>query len=156
MSKGLTCCCPCGEARVVASATPRIRFICHCKICQSVYQSDFANATIMLARNAPRTAVENVSFNRYRLPPALQRGSCRSCRQPVVGYLTIAPFLRLAFLPSSNFPADVKLPDPALHIFYDSRASDVEDELPKQSGYWASQSAVSKLVLQNWGSLWAP
>jgi len=86
------------------------------------------------------------TFRKYRPPPALRRSTCDSCGAPVVGFLRLAPFLQLAFSPSANFPSQELLPPPSVHIFYHSRVKDVDDELPKITGYWASELAVTKLL----------
>ncbi len=66
---------------------------------------------------------------------------------PVVGFLWLAPFLKLAFVPSANFPDQAALPKPEAHIFYHRRLTDAGDNLPKVSGYWPSEFTVTKLVM---------
>jgi hypothetical protein len=46
-----------------------------------------------------------------------------------------------------NLKPSVELPDPAMHIFYHRRVREVRDEVPKVSGYWRSELAVTRLVL---------
>ena len=65
----------------------------------------------------------------------------------VVGFLRIAPFVQLAFIPAMNFPRRAALPRPTAHIFYHRRVKDVRDRLPKISGYWPSELYASRLVL---------
>jgi hypothetical protein len=93
------------------------------------------------------TAGAPLRFRRHRLPPALDRGVCASCADPVVGYLRIAPFVRLAFVPARSFASKSGLPRKSAHVFYHRRVRDVRDDLPKISGYWASELAVARLVL---------
>ena len=88
---------------------------------------------------------ENIQFKKYRNPPALSRGTCVSCGSPVVALL---PALGLAFIPAPRYPQSLELPAPAMHIFYHSRAADVPDNLPKYSGYWPSELAVTRLVIR--------
>lgn len=90
------CSCPCQEARFSVNGRSLARFICHCRICQTLYQ---------------------------------------------------APFVRLAFVPTRNLKGATNLPAPTIHIFYHRRVADVQDPLPKVSGYWRSELAVSRLVL---------
>src|SRR5437899_12350723 len=71
--------------------------------------------------------------------PVLQRARRRVLR--------LAPFVQLAFVPSKLFPDQGALPPPALHLFYHRRLGDIADDLPKVSGYWASELAVMKRVL---------
>jgi hypothetical protein len=123
------------------------RFVCHCRICQSVYRAPFADVTVWRADDVVVTTGAPLCFRRHRLPPALDRGVCAACADPVVGYLRVAPFVRLAFVPARSFASTSRLPRRSIHIFYDRRVRDVRDDLPKISGYWASELAVARLVL---------
>ncbi len=142
--QSLDCSCPCGESKFVVEGTLVLRFICHCKICQAVYKKPYADVTALPANYVALPADQKIKFHRYRSPPALRRGTCPSCENPVVGFLQLMPFFGLAFVPSVNFPTEVTLPEPSLHIFYDRRISDVVDDLPKFSGYWGCQWAVTQ------------
>lgn len=57
------------------------------------------------------------------------------------------PFVTLAFIPATNFVDQSQLPPAAAHIFYHRRVRDVADDLPKYSGYWMSELAVVRSVL---------
>jgi hypothetical protein len=65
----------------------------------------------------------------------------------VIGFLRLAPFLQLAFVPTTNFADPAALPPPGAHIFYHRRVDDVNDSLPKISGYWPSELAVTRAVM---------
>jgi hypothetical protein len=67
----------------------------------------------------------------------------------VVGFLRLATFVRLAFVPTRNFSDQSVLPAPSAHIFYHRRQVDAADELKKISGYWPSELAVTRLVLEH-------
>jgi hypothetical protein len=144
---GQACACPCGAARFFVRERPRARILCHCNVCQSVYRARFADVSVMWGGDIVLADEAAVTFRRYRAPPALRRGTCSTCGAPVVGFLGLAPFVRLAFVPSRNIPDPHALPAPAMHIFYHRRLADIEDDLPKHFGYWASQSAVARLLL---------
>jgi hypothetical protein len=62
--------------------------------------------------------------------------------------MTALPFFSLAFVPAARYPGDIELPEPALHLYYESRIADVVDELPKYIGKWPSQLAVLRMVLR--------
>ena len=143
------CSCPCGKSVFTAKGTPLGRFHCHCKICQTLYRQPFADVTVLWAGSISLPADHSIRFRRYRLPPALQRGTCPNCAAPVAGFLRVAPFVRLAFVPSANFSDSAALPAPGMHIFYHRRVSDIRDTLPKFSGYWASELAVTRMVFRN-------
>ena len=61
--------------------------------------------------------------------------------------------MALAFVPSQNFSKIAELPSAGAHIFYDRRVADIEDDLPKVSGYWASEVYVTRSLL---GGLFGP
>lgn len=121
--------------------------MCHCTICQAVYKRPYADVVALWASDVSLPEGHGIAFRKYRLPPALNRGTCRSCGAPVVGFLTLAPFLRLAFIPSRNFPASTDFPKPGLHLFYNRRIADVADDLPKYSGYLRSEWAATRYIL---------
>jgi hypothetical protein len=141
------CTCSCGKASFVVTGPFLCRVRCHCTICQSVNQAPFADSTILMAKHVPLDRVEHVRFETLKKPPALQRGFCRSCGCYVMAHGTILPFLSLAFVPAARYPREVQLPELAMHIYYDSRIADVDDELPKYNKK-ASLFAVLGVLLR--------
>lgn len=144
-----SCTCPCGHSAFTVNGTPVLRFLCHCHICQSIYQKPFADVTAFWAGAIALPKNHSVQFKTYRTPPALKRGTCPTCSAPVVGFLRLAPFVRLAFVPSWNFSVPEALPPPSAHVFYHRRVDDAHDSLPKICGYWQSEFAVTKMVMIN-------
>ena len=144
----LICTCSCGKALVVVAEAFLGRIRCHCTICQSANRAAFADSTILMAKHVPLDRVEHVRFETLTKPPALQRGFCRSCGCFVLAYSRSLPFLSLAFVPAARYPAEAHLPEPEMHVHYESRIADVADELPKYCGKWPSQLAVLRLVLR--------
>jgi hypothetical protein len=98
------------------------------------------------AKHVKLDKTHNINFKTYFKPPVLTRGTCASCGMPVVGFMYIAPFAKIAFIPNQNFPESYPLSDPDLHIFYDFRTADVNDSLPKYNGYWRSEFEMLKLI----------
>jgi len=147
LSVNQSCACPCGQSTFSVSGAPVSRFLCHCQICQSVYKQPFSDVTFFWVGAISLPEDHSIQFQRYRLPPALRRGSCAACSAPVIGFLRLAPFVQLAFVPSQNFSAPAALPSPSAHIFYHRRVSDAHDSLPKVSGYWPSEFAVTRMVM---------
>jgi hypothetical protein len=141
------CACLCGASRFTVSGNPIGRFFCHCRICQKVYDKPFADATYFWAESIALPEDQPIEFRRYRPPPALNRGTCAKCHSPVVGFLRLVPGLTVGFVPSQNFPRPAELPAPDFHMFYDRRVADVDDSVPKVSGYWASEMRVTRSVL---------
>jgi hypothetical protein len=99
------------------------------------------------ARNLSILDIEDVEFRRHRPPPALRRGACRHCGLPLASFLRSVPFVQVASMPSMNFPSQSRLPEPGFHIFYHRRVADIDDELPKYSGYWKSAWVTGKHVI---------
>ena len=124
-----------------------LRFYCHCSLCQSFNQAPYADVTVFRGRAVSLPPDSPVEFSTYRPPPAVQRGKCRICGGAALEYLRLGPVTALSLVPSANFVSRQRLPDPALHIFYDRRQSDSADALPKYSGYWRSQLALSRRLL---------
>lgn len=147
MSVDQSCACRCGQSTLRAHGAPALRFFCHCQICQSVYKQPYADVTALWAGAISLPDDHSIQFKRYRRPPALRRGTCPSCSAPVVGFLRLAPFVQLAFVPSGNFSVPAALPLPSVHVFYHRRVADVHDSLPKVSGYWPSEFAVTRMVI---------
>lgn len=141
------CHCDCGKAVLVVAGPVMGRVRCHCTICQSVNEGDFADSTILLAKNVPLDRVEHVRFETLKEPPALQRGFCRSCGGYVMAHGTIFPFPRLAFVPVARYPDDVRLPEPDMHVFYEARVADSDDELPKY-GKWPTLLSMLRILLR--------
>lgn len=142
------CTCGCGKAGLVVAGPLLGRIKCHCTICQSANQAAFADSTVLMAKHLPPDRVEHVRFETRKRRPAAQRGFCRSCGCFIMARMTVLPFLTLAFVPAARYPDDFKLPEPAMHIYYESRLADIADELPKFSGQWPSQLAVLQMVMR--------
>lgn len=139
--------CRCGSSKFRVNGDSLCRFFCHCTICQSVYKQPFADVTAFRARDVEMPVNSKLEFRRLRSPPALNRGFCPECHMPVVGFLSLIPGLGIAFVPSANLPDKRELPKPFAHIFYQSRAGDVSDAVPKVSGYWRSEGAVGQNLI---------
>jgi hypothetical protein len=140
------CACLCGASRFTVRGDPIGRLFCHCTICQKAYSKPFADVTYFWADSVPLANNQPVEFHRHRAPPAMRRGRCVKCGNPVLSLLGRVP-IALAFVPSQNFPRPAELPLPDCHIFYDRRVADISDSIPKVSGYWASEAHVTRSIL---------
>lgn len=148
MTSEVRCTCSCGQAGLVVVGPLLGRIRCHCTICQSVNQAAFADSTILMANHVPLDRVKHVRFETLKKPPAIQRGFCRSCDCFVMAHTSALPFFPLAFIPAVRYPEGVKLPEPGMHVYYESRIADVDDDLPKFSGAWQSNLAVIRMLLK--------
>ena len=142
----LTCSCPCGETTFTVDEVPFARFYCHCEICQKLYDKPFADVTVVKTKHV-HLADDQVNFKKYKMPPALDRGTCKACGKPAAGFLRGIPGLGLAFISADNFNDKTNLPAHQGHIFYHRKQAEFEDELPKLSGYLSSELAVCKWLL---------
>lgn len=141
------CSCACGANQFAVAGQPIMRAICHCTICQAFNEAPYADICVIMAKNVDLAEDHSVDFQKYRKPPALQRGKCKSCGKAAVEYLHLGPLPGLAFVPAANFPQGSDLPEPALHMFYHRRVADIDDDLPKYNGYWPSHLAtVGELI----------
>lgn len=140
------CQCACGATRFSVQGPPLLRGFCHCTICQEFNQSAFADISVYRAGDVAMPDSDTLEFRAYRPPPAVQRGRCKACGGPAIEVMQIFPLPRLIIVPSGHLPAACRR-DPALHVFYNSRQADVDDDLPKYSGYWKSQLAFGRRLL---------
>lgn len=132
------CQCSCGAVRIAVRSAPLFRVLCHCTICQSFNSKPFADVTVFRAKGVDLPKDNTVEFRTYRPPPAVQRGKCSTCGGAAI---ELAAMPKLVIIPSANFNDTAFLPAPAMHIFYDRRVADIDDHLPKYSGYWRSEMA---------------
>jgi len=132
--------CSCGSAGFNVQGKPLLRAYCHCTICQAFNQAPYADITLFKPKDIIKPKTEMVEFKSYKSPEVLQRGKCVVCGGAVIEYLQ-APMLQLIVVPSNNIHDQSFVPDPSLHVFYNSRVSDIQDCLPKYSGYIKSQLA---------------
>ena len=126
---------------------PMLRGFCHCTICQAFNQAPYADITLFRARDVAMPAPDLVEYRAYRKPPALQRGKCIACGGPALEFVQVFPRLKLIIVPSGNILDAGLVPRAALHIFYDRRLADFDDDLPKYTGYWRSQLAFGRKLM---------
>ena len=141
----INCQCHCGKAKLRLATKPVNRFRCHCEICQRVYQQAFSDATIL---NAKQLLAIDHSLLRFESHWSwLQRGLCRHCQAPVVAFLALLPCVKVAIIPAQNYPAEAALPDVKAHIFYHRRQHDIDDDVPKISGFLLSELKAMQLII---------
>lgn len=141
------CQCHCGMTRFSVHAQPILRGFCHCTICQAFNEAAYADITIFRRRDIAYPEDNQVAFKAHRWPPLLQRGRCIACEQAAVEFLRMPLMPELAIIPTANIADGSYVPAPALHIFYDHRAQDADDALPKYAGYARSQLALGRRIV---------
>ena len=141
------CRCPCGAVVFSATREPLLRVICHCTLCQQFNAADHADVIVYRRRSVLEPPAGKVEFTTLRAPPNVARGVCTACRTPAIEVFDPPLMPGLIMVPRAMFAHGTALPQPELHIFYGSRRADHADELPKVSGYFASQTAFARRVL---------
>ncbi|MDW9635872.1 hypothetical protein GYB73_07690 [Sinorhizobium meliloti] len=139
--------CECGTCSFEVYTSPKVRFRCHCLICQAFNGRPFADVVAVRAKDVVLEKAGNISFKKYRPPPNFNRGVCRTCGKPVVEVAGFGPF-KVLFIPACNFAPVARLPPVRMDIFYHRRVLDMPDSLPKSSGYFASELAVAKMIMK--------
>lgn len=148
LNSHIPCHCPCRQTSFEVNALPKVRFYCHCEVCQRVYQKPYSDFVVVW-ESTVKLPKQGINFNTYKKPPALQRGICESCHKPVAALLTLLPGIKIAFIPAENYCDPSQLPESSGHLFYHRRRSDSGDHLPKHNGYWASEWAVSAKIFSD-------
>ncbi|AXY56159.1 hypothetical protein CDG60_05990 [Acinetobacter chinensis] len=141
--------CTCGQSTFSVEGTPLVRFICHCQICQDIYKKPFADVVIFPEKSVKLLEADSVEFKKFRAPPAVNRGICKSCAKPVFGVMWVAPFTRFAFVPAMNLADSTQLPEAVGHVFYHRHVNEMYDGLPKVSGYVSSQLFLSQKIFKS-------
>lgn len=141
--------CNCGQSKIIIHGQLLTRFICHCQICQKVYKDNFADILVFSKNAIVLTDDTTLQFKKHRLPPAVNRGVCSNCSQPMVGFMSLIPFINIAFVPAMHLKVTNIPLQPSAHVFYHRRIQDSYDDFPKLSGYLRSQSFLSKQILIN-------
>lgn len=89
-----------------------------------------------------------IKWVRTMRPSPLIRGLCKSCQQPVMGYLYGA----ISIIPA-NSTEDIDLPPVACDIYYRTRQADLQDDVPK---YESALATYAGLTLPFLGVLFSP
>lgn len=145
----IACHCECGKSKFKLHSTPTLRFRCHCSICQKVYNKPYSDFTIVKADQVNLPKLNGLQFKKHKSMFAVDRGKCPSCSSPVLAWFKMIPGLQLAMIPSTVIPKSSELPPVDADIFYESRVEDINDELPKISGYIRSEWHLLKAILRS-------
>lgn len=140
--------CSCGENQFTLLGEPLFRCLCHCTICQRYNQAAYGDVSVFRAQAVELNDDSQVGFRAHRSPKILQRGLCQQCQKPVIERLNVPLMPKLAIVPNTNIAAQEIIPAPACHIFYDRRVADIDDDLPKHSGYFPSEAAFTYHLLK--------
>ena len=137
--------CSCFSNTYVINNAPIGRFICHCSICQEFTGQAYNDVTILLKSDVSKLNLIRTKFRRWKLPPNISRGLCTRCNKPSI---EMAFGGSLILVPTTNYPDIASLPEPTMHLFYNRRTSDMDDDLPKYNGFVQSQAMIVKALAQ--------
>ena len=131
--------CQCGKSYFDIKGDPLLRAICHCEICQTFNEAPYADITVFNTKDIEFPEDNIVDFKSYAKPPLLRRGKCSACHKPAIEFLKLPLATGITIIPSGNIKDRSKVPHLSFHSFYHRRKADVDDGLPKYSGYLPSQ-----------------
>jgi len=137
--------CSCYSNTYTINAKPIGRFICHCTICQEFTGAAFNDVTVLLKPDVSDLNLVRTKFRRWKLPPNISRGLCTRCNKPSI---EMALGDKIVLVPTSNYPDVSALPKPTMHLFYNRRVEDMDDDLPKYNGFVQSQAMMVKALAE--------
>lgn len=146
-SSSQECQCQCAATQFSIQGPPLARMFCHCTICQEFNNAAYGDITVFLSKDVELYDKKKVNFKKYSSPPAVQRGKCATCGTPIIEFLDLPLFPSLTIIPSKNIPSGQFLPEPSAHAFYHRRVEDINDTLPKYSGFIKSQLGFGSKIL---------
>lgn len=137
--------CSCYSNTYTINNKPIARFICHCTVCQEFTGQAYNDVTVLLKPDVSHLNLIRTKFRRWKLPPNISRGLCTRCNEPSI---EMAVGGSLILVPTTNYPDITALPEPTMHLFYNRRFEDIDDDLPKYNGFVQSQAMVVKTLTQ--------
>lgn len=137
--------CSCYSNTYTINQTPMARFICHCTICQDYTGKAYNDVTVLLKSDLSELEIDKTRFRSWKMPPNISRGLCTRCNKPSI---EMALGGNLILVPTTNYPDIAALPEPTMHLFYNRRVEDMDDDLPKYNGFVQSQAMIVKAIAQ--------
>ena len=135
--------CSCCSNTYMINNTPIARFICHCTICQEYTGKAYNDVTVLLKPDVSELTLMRTKFRRWKMPPNISRGLCKRCNKPSI---EMAMGGNLILVPTDNYANAEALPEPSMHLFYNRRVEDIDDDLPKYKGFLQSQTMMAKAL----------
>lgn len=136
--------CECGAVQVQVHGAVA-RFYCHCSICQRLNRAAYGDPVFLFRWQHTVEDPSQLAWKRHRWTPVnVNRGTCRTCGSLVVETVAATPF---AIVIGSAWSDPSQLPEARGHAFYGTRVADIDDGLPKWSGYVPSQYAITTWIV---------
>lgn len=140
--------CVCGSVQYTTNGAPLFRAFCHCETCQAYNQADYADILVMRSGSVALEPETSIDFQFHQWPPVVSRGKCADCGGVAVEKISLPLFPKLIVIPAQTLRSQERAPAPAFHMFCHRRVSEIEDNLPRHSGYLSSQWAFTSAVLR--------
>ena len=139
------CSCSCGHVEFNVVHKPLARFCCHCTICQDFNDAAYADILIYDGAGIEEPPEGRVIYKSYKAKSPILRGKCANCDDPILEATVSGP--KLWIVPVAARQGTAKLPNPAAHIYYETRTQDIDDTLPKYKGALKSNLVMMKHIL---------
>lgn len=137
--------CNCGAVQLKVHGA-LTRFFCHCRICQRLNNAPYGDPVFAWRSHVDVDDPAQLTWKRYRWTPInVNRGTCRTCGTLILEHVALSP---LSIVIAQTWEDPNLLPPSRGHVFYETRVGDIEDDLPKRSGYMSSELAVSRWILE--------
>lgn len=140
--------CSCKNVSFELKASPLSRVLCHCTICQSFNDADYGDVAIFRAKDVVMPEEDRVNYQAFTKPAIVHRGKCKACAKPAIEYVSLPLTPKLVIVPIASIQDPDLIPEASMHIFYHSRKNEIEDALPKYSGYLKSQMALGLVLIK--------
>jgi len=138
--------CTCGSNHLEISEPVIVRAYCHCSFCQEYNNAPFSDVCVFYARAVTSFDDSKINYRYFKKPRLVHRGSCIECNAAVLEKVNVPLMPKLIVVPSSNIKNSDFIPSPSMHIFYNTRVADIDDDLKKYHGFAASQRALSSMA----------
>lgn len=142
--------CYCGHCKFEFEGDALFRIICHCNVCQKYNRGEYADNTVFKVSNVKFISPENNIFKYHSKPKMVARGQCLKCYMPTIENFTAIPHSNIVIVPNDNLSREYKEVQPAAHICYTTRQSDVDDDIRKYHGLLSSQIAFTKILCKSY------
>ncbi|MCE2680375.1 MAG: GFA family protein [Burkholderiales bacterium] len=126
--------CKCGANLMTITGKPVMRAVCHCHFCQAYTGREKSDFVIYRRGQVQLPEANKARFRFFKKPAFVDRGACIECGGAAYEHVNIPLLPGLVFIPAPNHEQTGVLPDPALHMFYHRRKTDVADSVPKYTG----------------------
>lgn len=139
--------CSCDYVNFEFEATPLMRAYCHCTICQEFNDAPYGDITLFRSKDVNFDQHEKIDFKAYKSGSPVARGKCTACNEATIETFKMFGFPDLTIIPSANIEGIDQIIEPSMHVWYRSRVTDMNDNLPKYSGPIQSQTIfMTKLI----------